>query len=307
MRSSASTVVLVCLVAACGARTPLDDLDGYEGAGHGGGNGGGGGGGDDDGGSGARDAAPNDVARPPNPTHIGYVAAIGEAAEGAYAVARFYPQSVAPACAYLSAVGTCSVVDCYTNTDAPASSNAGNIDVDVGSSGDRAHLTYVGSSPTGTYLTATFPQSSDVHEGGALDFVGGGEAEVLPFDIPLTAPSTGVLTSLVLAGTTRVNVADDLVLAWQPIAIGDAVFSLSAPTATNMTPTLVCIYDGASGGGLVPHAELAAMKSVSAGGAVQATFLAMSRASTVVGDWTVSAIAVTETGTSAHSGEITLE
>jgi hypothetical protein len=305
MRASASAAVLVCVVAACGARTPLDAFDDYGGSGAGGDDGDAAG--DDGGAASHRDAGTSDVARPPKPSHLGYVAAIGEGAEGAYAVARFYPESVNAACAYLSAVGSCAVVDCYTNTDAPPSSNAGLVDVDVGGTSDSAMLTYVGASPTGTYLTATFPSSSDVQEGGALEFVGHGGGDVMPFDVSLTAPSTGVLTSLVLAGTTRVHVSNDLALAWEPIAIGDAVFTLSAPSASNMTPTLICIFDGASGGGVVPSAELAAMKDVSAGGAVQATFLAMARASMLVGDWTVSAIAVTETGTGTHSGEITLE
>jgi hypothetical protein len=291
-------VFLALWIAACGARTPLDlgETSGDD---------------DDDGDGGVHsgiDGSSLADARPPNkPTRIGYIAAIGAGDQGAFAVARFYPQTVDPACAYLGSVGTCTLVSCFTNTDAPPSRDAGLINVSVSSTSDGALLSYVGASPTGTYPTATFASPSAVRAGASIDFVGHGAVDVPAFDTRLTAPSFGMLTSPVLQVPTAVDSSQDLPLTWGPIATGDAVFSLSPPTSSDMTPTLVCIFDSSSGAGVVPHAQLEALKHLSPSGDVQASFLAMSRASTVAGDWTVSVISVTETGTSQQSGTITLE
>ncbi len=305
MRARSVLVVVSSLVfglaAACGARTPLDlgesnDDSNVDSSGD-----------DDGGGQGdAHDSSPGADAAPMKPKHVAYVGAIGAGSDGAFALARFYPQTIDPACAYLGAVGTCSLVDCYKNADAPPSDDAGTIRVNVSSTGDGAVLTYVGASPTGTYPTASFASASEVGAGAAIAFVGDGAVDVPAFAVSLTMPAFGALTSPALTGTPTIDSSVDLPLRWGPVDGADAVFTMSPPTSLNMSPTLVCIYDGASGAGLVPSAELAALKQMSPAGDVEASFLAMARTSTIVGDWTVSVIAATGVGATPESGTVSL-
>jgi hypothetical protein len=293
MRASAGFIFLFLVVAACGARTPLDlaDISG----------------GDDDASAPPGvDAAAPDSDRPPKaPTHVGYVGAIGAGMESASAVARFYPDVVDPACAYVGAVGTCSIVTCFSGSDAPASDDAGLIT--AVSNGDTAFLLYSGVSPTGTYQTATFADGTRITQGSMIEFLGGGAADVPTFDVSVSIPGFGTLTSPVLQVSATIETSLDLPLEWEPIPFADAVFALSPPTSTDTTPTLVCFFDGASGAGVVPHAMLAAIKQASPNDEAEMSFLAMARSSTTAGDWTVNAIAITGIGSTQQTGTITLE
>jgi len=290
MRAAAVVTAVLGLIAACGARTPLELGESM---------------GDDDGGPPPIvDGASPDSDRPPNqPTRAGYLAAIGTPS-GAFATARFYAEAVDPACAYLGAVGTCSVVMCFSS-DAPTSDDAGLINVRVDSNGLETLIDYQGVSPTGTYSTSTFAAAANVGAGTSLDFTSGGAIDVPMFMVDITLPAFGTLTSPVVQVSTTIDTSVDLPLAWEPIAFGDAVFALSPEASTGAGPTLVCFFDGASGAGVVPHGLLAEIKQASPGGEAAASFLAMARASTVAGDWTVSAVAVTET--TQQSGTLTLE
>jgi hypothetical protein len=276
---------------ACGARTPLDL------------------------GAGAADAstpgidASVDSALPPKMLiHVGYVGAIRTvepSPDGAFFVARFYPELVDPACGYLGATGTCAVVDCFSAS--ATSDDAGLINANVISGGDSTFLPYEGVSPTGTYPTATFAAASDSDPGTAIDFSGLGAIDVPPFDVEVTMPDAATLVSPVISTSTILDTSADLTLTWSPVAEGDAIFGLAPSNSTGTTPTLLCFFDGATGSAVVPRADLAQIKAASPRGEAQVSFFAMSRASTTAGDWTVSALAVGGDATTEQSGTVTLE
>jgi hypothetical protein len=297
MRAATVSISLFALVAACGARTPID-LGGTTSSG------------DDDADASVPDAGV-DSSLPANvPIHLGYVGAIGTTgagADGTFAFARFYPEPVDPACGYLGAVGTCVVVTCFDGGDAPLSDDAGLINAMVTPSGDGTLLPYDGASPTGMYPTATFMLASDGDPGTEFDFVGRGAVDVPAFDVDVTMPDAATLLSPVVQVSTTIDTSTDLSVTWGGISSGDAVFALAPEASTNTSPTLICFFDGSTGHGVVPRADLAQIKAASPGGEAQLSFFGMARASTTAGAWTVAAIAVDETGSGAQSGVVTLE
>jgi hypothetical protein len=264
-----SIAFLVVFVVACGARTPLDPGGGA---------------------SGQPTASSADSGPPNGVAHFGYVLV------GPGAWAMFYPQPVDPACAYAGAIGTCSVVTCFSDFASTPSDDAGSISVDVSSTGLGTVVPYYGMSPTGYYPYRGFPISADVGIGTTLNVIGSGGADVPMFDASVTIPDASMVTSPVANyDGMAIDTSQDLPVAWQPAPVGDEIFVIWAPLPEYAEARLMCFFDGKTGTGVVPRAALAAFNAQ----IVETTTLRQAaytlgiavRSETTVGDWRVNVLA----------------
>jgi hypothetical protein len=300
MRSTRHTPLLVLpalLVSACGARTGLDDGVLASDAGP-----------DTETGlaSDARhgeDASVPDGGLPRGATHVGFVLAVASN-NIAVPLAQFFPTAgTPPACAYVVPVGACSLVRCPAEATLQGD-NAGPIDVTTGCDGltSVATLSYQGASPTGSYSSSDGVQAET---GATIDFVGHGGPDVPAFDLRVTMPSAGQLITPAFVANETIDTSVDLDLAWDPIPFGEAAFFLSTSPSPEEAYQLACFFDGTTGSGVVPKANLAAIRADAAGSPGLLTFLAVSRTQAVRGQWAIEAVAyVSQAG---FSGPVNLE
>jgi hypothetical protein len=287
MRAHTTLVFGFWLVAACGARTPLDiDVGG-------------------DVSSPAPDAAVPDSSSSGTAKHVGYLGVVGSTPSGARAFAQFFPDPVDPTCAYLGEVGACSVARCPVNTS--ASADAGSIRASAANTRGSATLQYQGQSPSGSYATAPlFTNTTDLSPSTSVLFVGTGGADVPMMMTYISTPVVGQLASPDFAASPTIHTSDDLALSWSAIPYGDAVFTLSPPNASGDVPLLVCAFDGAATTGVVPRETLVSFKQILQGGNATASFVAMARSPWTLGEWTVNMLGMTSTAAGA-TGTVTLE
>jgi hypothetical protein len=255
---------------ACGARTPLELGDTTN---------------TDGGAPSGDDSSPSII-----PTKFGYVVALASNGDAqTMATAVFYSGLVDPACAFIGALGTCSVVACPPGGSGAPSENVGVIDAIASDDGGTTQISYFGQSPTGFYENSVFP--SEVSENATIVFVGHGLNDVPRFSVSATIPGVGVLTSPSLDTSPTIDTSQDLPITWSAVPVGDAVFTIAADGQAADTTMLVCFFDGTTGTGVVPRASLAQIAAAARNGGAEIGMLMMTRATTTAGEWTVNAIA----------------
>lgn len=282
--ASLLTVVIASSLAACGARSALDlgthvDASGVEATRTG-----------FDAGPG--DASSRDVRAPgdakPAPVHFGLLQAWGTLAglSGPDEVwADFYPEAgLPPACALVGPSGTCSVVTCPGQEQpvSVASLNAGTIVAAVG--GGSTMLTY--GVPTGAY--GEWNVDGIFATGDTMTFSVPGGPEVPSFDISVTAPNLSQLDPPWFTTEVTIDTTVELPISWSAAPSGDAIFSVGDASGHE----IVCFFEAASGGAVVPQADLAALKALVAGGAASAEFYVATRTMTSVAAWQLQAVGV---------------
>jgi hypothetical protein len=240
------------------------------------------------------DATASDVHAPvdatPAPSHFGLVQAWGTlpGLSGPDEVwADFYEdEALPPACALVGPSGTCSVVTCPGQEQpvSTASLNAGTLVASV--AGSPTTYPYDGVSPTGTYPESNV--DAIFTTGDTMTFTGPGGPDVPPFGISVTAPDLSQLDPPWFTTEVTIDTTVDLPISWSASASGDAVFSVGDASGHE----LVCFFDAAAGAGVVPEANLAALKALVNGAAVNAEFFVASRVTTRVGEWQIQATGV---------------
>jgi len=184
------------------------------------------------------------------------------------------------------------------------SENAGTIDVSA--LGSVATLAYGGESPSGEYSAGVFPPSVVLGPGDTIAFRSLGGPDVPSFDASVVMPVLGqiVAPAFVVGETTAIPTSTDLDVHWEAIPSGDALFLIATDTGNHLT----CVFAGANGSGVVPQADLAALKALAPGGRATASFLAVSRSQVVAGNWVIYALAFIQGGDGGvEFGPVTLE
>jgi hypothetical protein len=252
---------------------------------------------------GSFEAGPEEAGLPAGTTHLGFVAATWIAGSYSIASAQFFRRTHEPgACGLAVPTGGCEVARC-PSAGRMRSENAGTIDVSA--LGSVATLTYVGDSPSGEYTAGMFPSSVVLGPGDAIAFTSLGGPDVPSFDASVVMPVLGqIVTPAFVVGETIATSAD-LDVQWEAIPSGDAVFLITTDTGHQ----LACAFDGPTGSGVVPQADLAALKALAPGGRATASFLAISRSQVVAGDWVIDALAFMQggRGVGVEFGPVTLE
>ena len=221
-------------------------------------------------------------------------------------VAQFPRQGDTPsACSGASPVGTCAFVVCsgfaqQASCQDESSVSAGTIHASTRGANESIEL-----SPTGVYGGGFFPFS--LNSGDDVTFETRGGPDVPAFQVMVTMPPPSRLVSAGAssadAALFTIDTARDLPLEWERIPSGDVVFVIygvydaggppcSDPTAR--LPQLICTFDGASGAGTVPQADLAAVARTARPAGFfqwQASFQTFTRSSTIAGHWNVEALA----------------
>jgi hypothetical protein len=244
---------------------------------------------------------------PAGTTHLGEVAATGTAGGTSFASADFFRRDREPtACGLALPVGQCAVARCSTAAN-PRSENAGTI---VASAlGSTATLSYEGADPHGSYPVTTFPASVALAAGDTIQFAGAGGPDVPTFDVSVTMPVLGIILSPAFVDDEIIDTSMDLDVSWQSIPSGLAVFTVyTTMLGIERGFGLTCVFDGPSGSGVVPAADLQSIKDLSEGGEASVGFLAVSRTQVVAGDWAIEAIAaIGSGGPMAQFGPVTLK
>jgi hypothetical protein len=143
------------------------------------------------------------------------------------------------------------------------------------------------------YPTVGFPAAIALGTGGVMRFHGGDGVSLPTFDVSVTIPGVGVITSLLPAadGTAAsVDTSQDLSVSWQPIPIGQIDFQLAwgvVTTTSTVLTTIACTFDGTSGSGVVPQTLLATLKEMATTGEVYGNLWSELDATTVVGGLTI--------------------
>jgi hypothetical protein len=261
------------LVAACGARTPLD-----------------------------LGASASGVSTAPEPVpRYGVVGARATASGAAYAFGDFLPAgSTDLACDYFGANGQCFSAPCLD--DVANSPDVGQISVWDSTTNTVASLEL----GFGSYAQA-FPWGTPTQPGDVIDFEDFDQAAPLQFDTQATVPAFVDLTSPVLAAGAAIDTTRDLALTWTPTSGGDTTFRLAATLPLPQAPTIICFFDGASGTGTVPQAALASVKAMSLDGNATATFQALARQQTTEDGWIINTVALVGGKTSDQTTNVMLE
>ena len=206
-------------------------------------------------------------------------------------------------CAAPVAAGACELTSCQNGgigSPEPGYGNFGPITASVGAT--SVALTYNGIG----YPTEYFPSSVTLGAGGTMTFHG---SALYPFDVSVTIPGLGVITSPAPAtdgGAAIIDTSQDLTVTWLPISIGQIKFGLEGGTSMpgGTSVSIACTFDGASGSGVVSGALLSSLKQISGANATYGELLSELEATTVVGGLTI----VTQSYQSGGRGfDVTLE
>ncbi len=193
-------------------------------------------------------------------------------------------------CADPSVAGACQLTSClFGGIGSPGRGygNFGPILASVGST--TMPLSYNGVG----YPTVYFPPSVTLGMGGTMRFRGGDGAGVPTFDVPATIPGLAVMTSpappAADASATIIDTSHDLAVTWLPISIGRVSFGLQGGSwpSGDVTISIACTFEGASGAGAVPHQLLSSFKEMSGTNPAYASMGSGLEASTVVDGLTI--------------------
>jgi hypothetical protein len=166
------------------------------------------------------------------------------------------------------------------------------------------------------YGTVDFPSSVTLGTGGTMIFQGGGSGSVPSFDVSVTIPGLGVLTSPVPTtdgGTATIDTSQDLTVRWEPISVGEINFVLSAEKEASLgaggtATTIACTFGGAAGSGTISQTLLSSMKEMGANmGSPYASLSSELQATTVMGGLTIMTDSYQNSQTAGHSVKVTLQ
>jgi hypothetical protein len=119
------------------------------------------------------------------------------------------------------------------------------------------------------YPTVYFPPPVALGEGDTMTFRGEGNgAGVPPFNVSATIPGLPIITSPVpptTDGAAIIDTSQDLTVTWMPISIGQVSFTLRGGSVDvgDVSLSVACTFEGASGAGVVPQALLSSIKQMS--------------------------------------------
>ena len=187
------------------------------------------------------------------------------------------------------AAGACLLTSCQVggiSSPRAGYGNFGPITASVGATTVPINYTGYG------YPTVYFPSPITLGTGGTMTFHGGNVAGVPAFDVSATIPGIGVITSPVPAtdgGAAIIDTSKDLSVTWLPISIGQVRFHLDGGTSSpgGVAISLSCMFEGASGAGVVPHTLLSSLKEMSGTSATYAGLSSKLEATTVVDGLTI--------------------
>ncbi|HVV48292.1 MAG TPA: hypothetical protein VHO06_01415 [Polyangia bacterium] len=160
--------------------------------------------------------------------------------------------------------------------------------------------------------TVVFPAPVALGTGGIMRFQAGEGGMVPAFDVSVTIPDVGVITSPVPAtagGAATVDTSQDLSVTWAPISVGQIKFRLSGGGSApgDLAVLIACTFDGAPGSGVVPQTLLASLKQMSGTSPVYAELSAGLDATTVVDGLTIIAESSQTPPNPASSFDVTLQ
>jgi len=185
--------------------------------------------------------------------------------------------------------GACELTSCKLGgigSPGPGFGNFGPISASVGAT--TVQLTYDGVG----YGTVYFPASVTLATGGSMTFHGGNAPGIPRFDVSATIPGLAVITSpspTTDGGAATIDTSEDLSVTWLPISVGQIHFHLDSEDLSpgSTAVALTCTFEGASGAGVLPHALLSSLKTMSATASMYAGLSSELDATTVVDGLTI--------------------